>query len=94
MTEIQITEIQRLKIEPGDRLIVRLHEGVYSDQEAVNATRVIRARLQLADDTPVLILGRDDTIEVAKADGRTLEQVIDDRIRTHVRMSRPGRTSY
>lgn len=91
MAEIEITEIQRLKIQPGDRIIVRVGVTTLSVQEAHDVAARIRQRLGLGDDTPVMVLGRDDTIEVAHADSRTLEQAIDARIRFHSRLGTVGR---
>lgn len=60
----EITEVQRLIVKPGDRIIVRTEARL--DMATVDyMKRHVRASLGLADDFPVLILGDGMSLEVA-----------------------------
>jgi hypothetical protein len=63
MTLPDITEVQRLTLKPGDRLIVRV-EGVVSADQAGEMAHIVRDLLQLPADTPVLVTGGDISVEV------------------------------
>ena len=61
----EITEVQRLTLKPGDRLIVRVPDRI----DAATAARmleVIRGRLGLPDDARIMILDRDMSMEVVE----------------------------
>ena len=59
----EVTEIQRWKLEPGDRLIVATDRVVsLSDVERIKER--VRAALALPADFPVLVHGTDATVEV------------------------------
>jgi hypothetical protein len=60
----EITEVQRLTLKPGDRLIVRSPDRISNEVAALVAIRVRRV-LRLPDDVPVLVLPEDMTLEVA-----------------------------
>lgn len=64
----EITEVQRLTLKPGDRLIVRTDEKL-SDQVAAALRERLHAWLGLPDDVRVLILDRGVSIEVVEGDG-------------------------
>jgi hypothetical protein len=64
-----ITEVQRLTIRPGDRLIIRC-EGRLTQADAAEIPDRVRTILQLPDDFPILALGSDITVEVAGPDTR------------------------
>jgi NAD-dependent DNA ligase len=51
----EITEIQRWKIEPGDRIIVRLAADIVSEYQADLIKNTVRYHLALAPDFPVLV---------------------------------------
>jgi hypothetical protein len=61
----EITEVQRLTLRPGDRIIVRTPERL----DMATAERVhhrVLAVLQLPDDFPLLVLPEGMTLEVAE----------------------------
>jgi len=63
--KLEITDVQRLTVKPGDRLIVR----VPAKLDAATAARlleVVRARLDLPDDVLVVILDGGMSVEVAE----------------------------
>jgi len=64
----EITEVQRLTLKPGDRLVVRTDEKL-SDQTADRLRERLHAWLGLPDDVRVLILDRGVSIEVVEAGG-------------------------
>ena len=61
----KLTEVQRLRLEPGDALVVKIgHPAQISQTEAVQAERLIRAKLGLPVTTRILVIGGRDSIEV------------------------------
>ena len=54
--KVEITEVERLALQPGDRLIVHV-EQLVSAEHASHIEQIIRARLQLPADVPVLVTG-------------------------------------
>jgi hypothetical protein len=63
--KVEITDVQRVTLKPGDRLIVR----VPTKLDAATASRlleVIRARLDIPDDVRVVILDGGMSVEVAE----------------------------
>lgn len=64
----EITDIQRLALKPGDRLIVRVAVLVNREQ-AVDIEQIIRARLQLPAGFPVLVTDRSIDVEVLEEPG-------------------------
>lgn len=60
----EITDVQRLTLKPGDRIIVRTEARLDMATADYMRNRV-RAHLGLADDFPVLILADGMTLEVA-----------------------------
>jgi hypothetical protein len=63
MTLPEITEVQRLTLKPGDRLIVRSPDLMSHEMAALVAGRVRRV-LRLPDDVPVLVLPEGMSLEV------------------------------
>jgi multidrug efflux pump subunit AcrA (membrane-fusion protein) len=62
---LEITDVQRLTIKPGDRLIVRTPAKL----DAATAARlleVVRVRLDIPDDVRVVILDGGMSVEVAE----------------------------
>lgn len=59
----EITAIERLRLEPGDKLIFR-HAGVVSEAAAVEVKHKVREILGLGDDFPVLVLGDGWAVDV------------------------------
>lgn len=55
----EITEVQKFRYQPGDRFILRLREGMVSQQEAEDVKRRFLAALQLPEDTPIAVLSGD-----------------------------------
>jgi hypothetical protein len=64
----EITEVQRLTVKPGDRLIIRTDAELRADTAAY-LLDVVRARLALPDDVRVVILDSGMSIEVVEAGG-------------------------
>ena len=66
MSELpEITEVQRLTLKPGDRLVIRSDE-VLSAETAARLTEIARARLGLDADVPVFVLGQGMILEVVE----------------------------
>ena len=63
-----ITEVQRLTLKPGDRLVIRT-DAKLSDQAAVHLLERVRVRLGLPGDVRVVILDSGMSIEVVEAGG-------------------------
>jgi hypothetical protein len=61
----EITEVQRLTIKPGDRLVIRADQ-VLTAESASRLTQMARARLQLPEDVPVFVLGLGMSLEVVE----------------------------
>lgn len=72
MTLPEITEVQRMALKPGDRLIVRVAVLINADQ-AGHIERIIRARLQLPDEFPILVTDRSTDVEVAEGAGLAID---------------------
>ena len=63
MSELpEITEVQRVTLKPGDRLVVRVAERLDPEQ----ALRIRRRAEALWPGVPVLVLDRGVTLEVAE----------------------------
>lgn len=63
---IEITDVQRLSLQPGDRLIVKIQRRI-RPQDAEFIKSRVRAVLELPDDVPILILDEGMTVSVANA---------------------------
>lgn len=62
----EITEVQRMRLEPGDKLIVRIEARV--DMATADVIKKhIRGVLGLAEDFPVLVLDRGANVEVVSS---------------------------
>lgn len=56
----EITEVQRLVIQPGDRLIIRYTGGAFIDEAGVAEIRGrVKAALQLPPDFPLVLMDGD-----------------------------------
>jgi hypothetical protein len=62
-----ITDVQRLELRPGDRLIVRL-EHAPTPSEVRRVCAIVRQLLE-APQLPVLVLGPHETVKVLHGDG-------------------------
>jgi hypothetical protein len=61
----EITDVQRLTLKPGDRIVVRVPEKL----DAATADHLyqrIRARLDIPGDVPLVILDGDMSVEVVE----------------------------
>jgi hypothetical protein len=65
MTLPEITEVQRLTVKPGDRLIIRTDEKLRADTAAYLLDRV-RHGLDLPDDVHVVVLDSGMSVEVVE----------------------------
>lgn len=65
----EITEVQRLRLEPGDKLVVRadMSHLKMTQYDAEMIQRQVRAVLHLPDDFPVLVLPAGMSVEVVSA---------------------------
>jgi hypothetical protein len=63
--KVEITEVQRLTLKPGDRLVVRTDEKLTTEQH-YQVRAVIRAHLEIPDDVPLVILPRGMSVEVVE----------------------------
>jgi hypothetical protein len=63
--KVEITEVQRLTLKPGDRLVVRTDERLDAATGA-RLREVLRARLGIPDDVPFAILDRGMSLEVVE----------------------------
>ncbi len=61
----EITEVQRLTVKPGDRLVLRTDAKLAADTAAYLLERV-RHRLDLPDDVRVVILDSGMSVEVVE----------------------------
>jgi hypothetical protein len=68
--KLEITDLQRVDLQPGDRLAVRL-KGRVTDQRAAALTAIVRE--WAGGDFPVLVLDDDTAIEVVTASGDARE---------------------
>lgn len=64
----EISDVQRLRLEPGDSLVIRCPERLDMATAAEVKERV-RAILRLADDVPVLVLPEGLGVEVLSGGG-------------------------
>ncbi len=62
----EITEVQRLTLKPGDRVIVRTPQPL-DMKTADYVEHAVRARLRLPDDVPVLLLPDGMSLDVVNA---------------------------
>lgn len=60
----EITEVQRLRLEPGDALVVHLNAHSIDMESAGLIQARVRAVLGLDDSFPVLLLAKDTDVEV------------------------------
>ena len=60
----EITEIKRLEIRPGDRLILRTSGYEVGQEEAAEIRHRVRATLGLPAEMPILVLGSNWDAEV------------------------------
>jgi hypothetical protein len=61
----EVTDVQRLTVKPGDRLIVRT-DAKLDEATAARMLEVVRARLGLPDDVRIMILDRGMSVEVVE----------------------------
>lgn len=61
----EITEVQRLALKPGDRIVIRADQ-VLTAQQAAELTQMARVRLRLPKDAPVFVLGKGMSLEVVE----------------------------
>jgi hypothetical protein len=59
----EITEVQRLTLKPGDRIVIRADQ-VLTNQQAHELTQMARVRLRLPEDAPLFVLGKGMSLEV------------------------------
>lgn len=52
-----ITEVQRLRLEPGDALVITVASATVSMASAQAIKEQVRAALNLPDNSPVLVVG-------------------------------------
>ena len=52
----QVTEVQRLRLEPGDKLVIRADVDRMSHEDADMLQCRVRAALRVPDDFPVMVL--------------------------------------
>ena len=61
----EITEVQRLTLKPGDRLVVHTDEKLTVEQ-FYRLREIVRANLEIPDDVPLIILSRGMSLEVVE----------------------------
>ena len=61
----EVTDVQRLRLEPGDALVVRLGEGQYRQHDAATAKE--RVLSVLGDHVPVLVIPHDASLGIVSA---------------------------
>lgn len=61
----EVTEVQRLTLSPGDRIVVRV-PGRLDKMMAAYVTNQVRRGLRLPDSVPVLVLDDGASLEVAE----------------------------
>jgi hypothetical protein len=66
--KIEISDVQRLVLKPGDRIIVRM-PGRIDRAGAEDVERQVRARLELPGEVPVLVLPEGMSLEVVEPPG-------------------------
>ena len=62
----EVTDVQRLTLKPGDRIIVRVAQKLTAQQGGMLLAQ-LRARLGLPDDVPIAILDDGMSLEVAES---------------------------
>jgi hypothetical protein len=60
----EVKEIVRWEYKPGDRLIVRVDHPVIDHKHANDIAELVKARLKLPPDAPVVVTGNGVTFEV------------------------------
>lgn len=60
---LPVTEVKRLRLDPGDKLVVRADSDL-TESDAARLQGRVRALLQLPDDFPLLILPPGMDIEI------------------------------
>jgi hypothetical protein len=64
----EVTEVQRLHLEPGDALVVKLAERLLGPADVETAERYVRAKLGQPA-AQILVLGRDDEVMTIHGQG-------------------------
>jgi hypothetical protein len=70
----EVTEVQRLRLEPGDRLVVRADRELTQHQTETIPSRV-RAALHLPDDFPVMVIPAGFSVEVVTPSAESGEKL-------------------
>lgn len=65
----EITDVQRLRLEPGDALVLHLAADRISAADALMVKERARAGLGLGDDVPLLVLAAGHRLSVVSAPG-------------------------
>lgn len=65
MSQIEITDVERLTLRPGDALVVRVPHKVTPPTARIIIERV-RAALELDETTPVLVLDGNMSVDVVE----------------------------
>ncbi len=60
----EITEIKRLDIRPGDRLVLRTSDHVITPEQAAELRKRVATALLLPEDIPVVVIGAEWDVEV------------------------------
>ena len=63
----EITDVQRLRLEPGDALVVHLNAHELTESDALMVRTRARAGLGLAEDVPILILAAGQRLSLVNA---------------------------
>jgi len=63
--KVEITDVQRLTLKPGDRIVVRVPEKI-DDAMGARLYEAIRARLDIPGDVPLVILDGGMSMEVVE----------------------------
>ena len=90
MTEMpaEVTDVQRLRLRPGDTLVIRVGTRV-SQQDADRIIAKVRAKLGLDESTPILVLPEGGSVEVigtTDTDERLISRAVDEA------QAHPGKT--
>ena len=65
----EVTDVQRLRLKPGDALVVHLNALELTESDAVMVRARARAGLGLAEDVPILILAAGQRLSLVNAPG-------------------------
>lgn len=65
---IQVTDVQRLALKGGDRLIARVDRAQMSTEEAAQVREMLRARLQLDESIQIVVVTREWSFTVVGGD--------------------------